>query len=111
MFVTDVSNPFGEAPYPALFEKAAAVRAHRDAFLAEVVAGEVSMAEVFARAKSDPAVASMKVLGAIEGHPDLKKVQTRRAFEDLGISEGAHVQDVTDEQIAGLPEALAKHAR
>ena len=56
-------------------------------------------------------MATMKVLGAIEGHPDLKKVQTRRAFEELGISEGAHVQDVTAEQIAALPAALERHAR
>ncbi len=109
--MTDVSNPFDQAPYPELFERAAVVRAHRDAFLAEVVAGEVSLDDVFSRAKNDAALASMKVLGAIEGHPDLKKVQTRRAFEELDISERAHVQDVTEQQIAALPDALARHAR
>ena len=109
--MTDVSNPFEHDPYPDLFAKAAAVRAHRDAFMDEVVAGNVDMEAVFARAAEDPVVATMKVLGAIEGHPDLKKVQTRRAFGELGISEGAHVQDVTAEQRAALPAALERHAR
>lgn len=106
-----MSAPFTESPYPELFEKAAKVRAHRESFLADVEAGAVPLEVVFARASEDPVVASMKVLGAIEAHPDLKKVQTRRAFEELGISEGAHVQDVTAEQIAALPAALEGHAR
>ena len=106
-----VSAPFAESPYPELFEKAASVRAQREAFLSEVEAGAVPLEAVFARASEDPVVATMKVLGVIEGHPDLKKVQTRRAFEELGISEGAHVQDVTAEQIAALPAALERHAR
>lgn len=106
-----VSAPFDSDPYPQLFEKAERVRRHREAFMAEVDSGDVSMADVFERAASDPAIATMKVLGPIEGHPDLKKVQTRRAFGDLGISEGAHVQAVTPEQIDALPDALEKHAR
>ncbi len=109
--VADPSSLFDSAPYPELFAKADEVRAHRDAFMDEVVAGNVDMEAVFERAANDPRLASMKVLGAIEGHPDLKKVQTRRAFEELGISEGAHVQDVTAEQIAALPAALEGHAR
>ena len=109
--VTDVSNPFDQDPYPDLFAKTDGVRAHRDAFTAEVEAGDVPLDSVFARASEDPVVATMKVLGVIEGQPELKKVQTRRAFEELGISEGAHVQDVTAEQIAALPAALERHAR
>ena len=100
-----MSTSFTESPYPELFEKAANVRAHRESFLADVEAGAIPLEAVFERAETDPVVATMKVLGAIEGHPDLKKVQTRRAFGELGISEGAHVQDVTAEQRAALPAA------
>lgn len=106
-----MSSLFTQAPYPELFEKVADVRAHRDAFMDEVIAGNVDMEAVFARAADDPRLATMKVLGAIEGHPDLKKVQTRRAFAEVGISERAHIQDVSAEQIAALPNALKKHAR
>jgi len=102
---------FDRPPYPELFARAAAVRAHRDEFMDEVVAGHVDLEAIFERAANDPRLASMKVLGAVEGHPDLLKVQTRRAFADVGISERAHVQDVTAEQVAALPAALVRHAR
>lgn len=109
--VTDSSSLFDDSPYPELFAKVAEVREYRHAFMDEVLAGEVDMASVFERAAEDARLASMKVLGPIEGHPNLKKVQTRRAFEDVGISERAHVKDVTTEQIAALPDALQRHAR
>jgi len=109
--VLAVSERFSSAPYERLFEDAQKIRAHRDAFATEVEAGNVPIATVFDRAGSDPVLASMKVLGVIEGQPDLKKVQTRRAFEDLGISESAHIGDVTAEQRMGLSAALEKHAR
>lgn len=106
-----MSSRFTDAPYPDLFVGAAKVRAHRDEFMDQVTAGEVSLDDVFERAAADPVLASMKVLGTIEGQPDYAKVQTRRAFGDLGISEAAHIGHVTAEQRAQLPQALEKHKR
>lgn len=108
--VTDV-NRFDQAPYPDLFDRAAQVRAARDAFQAEVEAGGVPLTTLFARGTSVPEIATMKVLGVVEGLPDYGKVQTRRAFGELGISEAAHIGHVTDDQIAALPAALQRHAR
>lgn len=102
---------FETAAYSTLFDKISAVRAHRAAFLEEISSGDVPAADVFERANVDPAVASMKVLPAIESLPDIGKVQTRRAFEDLGIAEDAHIGDIAPEAISGLGEALARHAR
>lgn len=111
MCTVSASDRFTQAPYEQLFADAAKVRAHRDAFADQVEAGDVPLTDVFSRAGADPVLASMKVLGVIEGQPNLGKVQTRRAFEELGISEAAHIGDVTAEQQAGLPAALERHAR
>lgn len=97
--------------YVALFERIAAVQAHRTAFLDEVEAGNVSMKNVFERAANDPVLAGMKVLPAIEGSPALKKVQTRRAFADVGIDEADHIVAVDAAAIEELPGALDRHAR
>lgn len=102
---------FETPTYSALFEKISAVRAHRVAFLEEISSGGVSPVGVFERANVDPAVASMKVLPAIESLPDIGKVQTRRAFEELGIAEDAHIGDIAPEAIDGLGAALDRHAR
>lgn len=103
MFETDAHR--------ALFDRIEAVRAHREAFLTEVSSGTVSSADVFERASRDPVVASMKVLPAIENLPDSGKVQTRRAFEEVGIEEDALIGDVAAAAIVALPDAMARHAR
>ena len=102
---------FDEAPYPDLFVRAEQLRVDREAFRELVEAGEFDLAGVFAHADDAPAIASMKVLGLVEGIPGFLKVQTRRAFDDLGISEAAHVRDVSAEQREALPAALERHRR
>jgi len=109
--VVDQTTRFDSAPYPELFGRAVQLRADREAFQDRVESGAVHLDEVFAAGDADPAISGMKVLGLIEGLPEFFKVQTRRAFGDLGISEAAHVRDVTAEQRAGLPAALARHQR
>ena len=52
----------------------------------------------------------MKVLPAVEGLPGLAKIQTRRAFADVGIDEGDHIGVVAASSVQGLPEALERHA-
>jgi hypothetical protein len=101
---------FDDPRYVDLFEGIAAVRAHRGAFLAEIKAGNVPLAEIFERGGSDPVIASMKVLAVVEGLPEAGKVQTRRAFEELHISEAAHVSGVSAATVDALPAALVRHA-
>ena len=103
MFETDA--------YSSLFERIAAVRAHRVSFLSEVSSGALTLADVFERAEGDHVIASMKVLPAIENLPDAGKVQTRRAFEAVGIPEDAHLAAVAPDVIEALPAAMARQAR
>ena len=103
MFETDA--------YGQLFDRIDAVRTHRAAFLAEVAAGTLSPVDLFERASTDPVVASMKVLPAIEAVPNVGKVQTRRAFEELDIAEDAHIGDVPSDAVQNLVGALARHER
>lgn len=109
--MTNAGCRFESDAYRSLFDRIAAVRAHRDGFVDEVVAGDVPLEGVFERAANDPVLAGMKVLPAIENAPELMKVQTRRAFGDVGIDEAAHIDSVTAEAIAKLPAALESHAR
>lgn len=101
---------FDDSKYNALFDDVAGVIAHRASFLAEIKAGAIPLAAVFARALGDPVLSSMKVLPAIEGLPEAGKVQTRRAFEELHVSEAALLAEVGQEAIDQLPVALARHA-
>jgi len=107
----DPSTRFATDSYRSLFDDIAGVREHRESFLSEIEQGKVSLQGVFDAAGQDPVLAGMKVLPAIEGLPNTGKVQTRRAFEDVGIDEADHIGPVTNEAIAGLPAALEKHAR
>lgn len=97
--------------YEALFGRIDQVRDHRGAFLDELAGGNLSLEAVFERAASDPVLTTMKVLPAIEALPTAGKVQTRRAFEEVGIAEDGHIGHVTDEQIGGLAAAMERHAR
>ena len=97
--------------YKDLFAAIAATKEQRDAFVAELETGSVTLSGVFDRARQDPVLESMKVLRAIEALPETGKVSTRRAFGDLGISEAGLIRDVTDAQIEALPKAIESHAR
>jgi hypothetical protein len=101
---------FDDLNYRALFEAIADVRTHRDVFLSSVKNGELSAAEIFARAQVDPVVNSMKVLPAVESLPEAGKVQTRRAFAELGIDEAALISEVPAEAAGALPLALERHS-
>jgi len=102
---------FSTDAYRSLFADIAAVRAHRASFLETIESGSTSLEVIFETAASDPVVSGMKVLPVIEGLPDAGKVQTRRAFEEVGIDEADHIGSVSAAAIDGLPAALAKHER
>ena len=101
---------FEEPSYEAVFASIAEVKAHRATFLAEVKAGSVPLADVFGRTDSDAVIAQMKVLPAIEALPEAGKVSTRRAFEELGVSESALICEVSPEAVAKLPDAIVRHS-
>ena len=105
------SAHFAESSYREVFGCAQALREHRSAFRLELTSGEVDLVGLFERSSTDPAIASLKVLGAVESIPGFAKVQTRRAFADLAISEAALVKDLTVAQRSALPGALEVHAR
>lgn len=106
-----VEDLFAKDPYPATFDRVVALKQHREQFEAKVAAGHVSLDELFAAGDVDESISATKVLGLVEAMPDFAKVQTRRAFEDLGISEAAHVGQVTKAQRLELRAALEKHTR
>lgn len=102
---------FESDAYAMLFERIAAVRAHREDFLVSVRSGSVSLEEIFDRGGNDPVIGALKVLPAVESLPSSGKVQTRRAFGEVHIAEDGHVSHVAPAQLAMLPAALERHAR
>ncbi|MFT7473687.1 MAG: hypothetical protein ACI81L_000602 [Verrucomicrobiales bacterium] len=108
--LVEPATVFDDPDFAELFGGIAAIRKYREDFRSTIVGGHVGLLEIFQRATSDPVIASMKVLPAIEGLPEAGKVQTRRAFEELGISEAAHIGDVPKAAIDALAGALERHA-
>ena len=102
---------FEDPKYESLFASIAEVKAQRASFLQELGTGSLTLAEMFERACSEPVLASMKVLPAVEALPETGKVSTRRAFGDLGISEAGLIRDVSASQVEALPAAIESHAR
>ena len=100
---------FDSSEHIATFASIDAVKEHRAAFVAELKTGSLSIANVFERAASEPVLADMKVLPAIEAIPGNKKVSTRRAFGELGISETALIGEVPQDAIGELPAAIERH--
>ncbi len=111
MTSADATDRFTSETYDELLSRIDDVRVHRAAFLDELSAGGVALEALFQRAGEDPVLAGMKVLPAVESLPQFGKVQTRRAFAEVGIDEADHISAVSAESIAGLPDALVKHAR
>lgn len=102
---------FQDPKYESLFASISAMKVRRDEFVEEAQSGSLSLGELFERAWSEPVLASMKVLPAVEALPETGKVSTRRAFGDLGISEAGLISDVSAEQVEALPAAIKSHAR
>lgn len=87
-------------------QKAAAVRAHREAIEARVETGELSLDALFAGAGEDPVLAETKLLGLVESIPDIGKVQSRRAFESVGLAETVRVGAVDESTQTALAGVL-----
>ena len=73
---------------------AQAQRARRDEVYALLASGEWGLAEVFAAAVTDPAVAAIKLLPVLEARPGVSKVATRRRLAAADIDEFVTIGEV-----------------
>ena len=78
-------------------EKAAAARQARAKLKAQVKKGELSLADVLARA-GDPIVARMKVSSLLESMPGYGKAKTEKIMTELEISPTRRVQGLGSKQ-------------
>jgi len=90
----------------SVHQKAAAVRDHREAIEARVSAGSLSLHALFEESGDDPVLAETKLLGLVESIPDIGKVQTRRAFEAIGLAETVRVAATSSAERLELAERL-----
>lgn len=91
----------------ALIDRLAGVRAHRDEFVGLVESGSISLDQIFTKAAHDPVVADTKLLGLLQALPDVGKVQSRRALEQLGLHDHIKVGSVPSAAINRISGALA----
>jgi hypothetical protein len=83
---TSSGGALGSAgPRDAAFRWAAAARSTRHLVRSELAAGDATLAQVLARATSDPLVGQVKLLWALESLPGARKIDTRRRLAALGI--------------------------
>ena len=90
----------------AALAKAAAARKTRAELKEHLKVGDVSLAEVFERARTDEVVAGTKILTVLESLPRVGKVKARRTMEEIGISESRRVRGVGTAQHSALLEAF-----
>ncbi len=90
----------------SVHQKAAAVRDHREAIEARVSDGTLTLHELFEESGADPVLGETKLLGLVESIPDIGKVQTRRAFEAIGLAETVRVAATSPAQRLQLAERL-----
>ena len=82
--------------------KAAEARRVRAEVKALLKMGSMTMSELLDRADTDPIVAKLKVLSALESLPKLGKVKARRTMEEIGISESRRLRGLGSQQRAEL---------
>jgi hypothetical protein len=82
--------------------KAAEARRVRAEIKEELKSGSLDLAGLLERADGDLVVARMKVLSVLESLPRLGKVKSRRAMEEIGISEKRRLRGLGSQQRAEL---------
>lgn len=102
--------PLSDEQRRAALEKAAEARRVRARLKADLQAGTVTLAEVFARAEDDKVVADTKILVVLESLPHIGKVRSRRAMAEIGISERQRVRGVGEHQRRALIERFGEEA-
>jgi len=86
-------------------KKAAEARTARAELRQKVKTGELSIADVLAKA-DDPVIAKIKVSALIESLPGYGKAKVAKLMDELGISETRRVKGLGDKQKAALIERL-----
>ena len=99
--IVHVNDATGWAVQAALL-KAAEARRVRAEVKALLKMGSMTMPELLDRADTDPIVAKLKVLSALESLPKLGKVKARRTMEEIGISESRRLRGLGSQQRAEL---------
>jgi len=100
--------PLSDEQRRAALEKAAEARRVRAELKADLQAGTIGLADVFARAVDEPFVANTKILVVLESLPNIGKVRSRRTMADIGISERQRVRGVGQHQREALMERFAE---
>jgi guanylate kinase len=83
-------------------EKAKVSRQVRAGIKSRIKTGELSIADVIEIAKSDEAIAKMRVLEMVESKSGVGKVRAKALLERLEISESRRVQGLGRHQLKGL---------
>ena len=83
-------------------EKAKISRQMRASIKLRIKSGELSIADVIELAKSDEAVAKMRVLEMVESKSGVGKIRAKALLERLEISESRRVQGLGRHQLKGL---------
>jgi DNA uptake protein ComE-like DNA-binding protein len=86
-------------------KKAAAARSARAALRAQVKGGELSFADVLAKA-GDPVVDKIKVITLVESLPGYGKAKAAKLLAELDISDTRRVKGLGEKQKAALLERL-----
>ncbi|MDR2105988.1 MAG: integration host factor [Coriobacteriales bacterium] len=87
-------------------KKAAAARSARAALRAQLKNGEITFADVLAKA-GDPVVDKIRVIQLIESLPGYGKAKAARLLTELDISDSRRVKGLGEKQKAALLERLA----
>lgn len=91
--------------------KAAQARKVRAELKAQLKAGEVSFAEVLARAEDDEVVAKTKVTAVLESLPQVGKVRARKLMERFEISPSRRLRGLGANQRQRLLEEFDSETR
>ena len=83
-------------------EKAKISRQMRASIKLRIKSGELSIADVIELAKSDEAIAKMRVLEMVESKSGVGKIRAKALLERLEISESRRVQGLGRHQLKGL---------
>jgi hypothetical protein len=86
--------------------KAQEARAARKQLLAQVKSGEVTVAQVLDRGKTDPIVGKTKVRAVVMALPGVGAARAAELLTNAGIAEGRRVAGVGSKQHNALLDAL-----
>ena len=86
----------------AALEKATAARKARSELLAAVKAGQLSIADVIAKAESDDTVKKTKVLALVKAMPGIGAVRAAKILTELAIADTRRIGGLGDNQRRAL---------